>query len=51
MAKFTDRGWGKDDDPMFLEGLKLSYTQKLLGLLPTMFSPTGATPEAGGMDG
>ena len=42
MAKFTDRGWGKEEDPMFLEGLKLSYTQKLE-------KSTSATPKS--MDG
>ena len=34
--------WGKEDDPMFLEGLKLSYTQKLE-------KSTSATPKS--MDG
>ena len=28
MAKFIDRGWAPEDDPMFSEGLKLSWPRK-----------------------
>jgi hypothetical protein len=28
-AKFIDRGWVKEDDPMFLEGIKLSFGLRL----------------------
>lgn len=27
MAKFIDRGWASKDDPMFLEGLKLTLVR------------------------